>query len=46
MLSFGTDDLGMLVAPHAGAWIEMFLSMSFKQQVHIVAPHAGAWIEM
>ena len=34
-----------VVAPHAGAWIEMML----QQQSEIcfdVAPHAGAWIEI
>ena len=36
--------MGVLVAPHAGAWIETLYIL-----VHIVhlqvAPHAGAWIE-
>ena len=35
----------MAVAPHAGAWIEMY---SFVQENRgaLVAPHAGAWIEI
>src|SRR5690554_2112795 len=34
----------MVVAPHAGAWIETFC-YSFSIVTKIVAPHAGAWIE-
>ena len=33
-----------LVAPHAGAWIETFLSELLLRRLW-VAPHAGAWIE-
>ena len=33
------------VAPHAGAWIEIFMS-KLKPSVSHVAPHAGAWIEI
>ena len=32
------------VAPHAGAWIETSILVSFPAE-HQVAPHAGAWIE-
>jgi len=35
---------GVLVAPHAGAWIETF-SLCFSTRRCTVAPHAGAWIE-
>ena len=34
-----------MVAPHAGAWIEMIL-FPRKFVSDFVAPHAGAWIEM
>ena len=34
-----------MVAPHAGAWIEI-LKKSPRKSVNSVAPHAGAWIEM
>ena len=34
-----------IVAPHAGAWIEMF-RISQRQILTTVAPHAGAWIEI
>ncbi|MHB9293878.1 hypothetical protein Holit_02997 [Hollandina sp. SP2] len=34
----------MLVAPHAGAWIETEYKSSCKR-IDGVAPHAGAWIE-
>ena len=34
-----------LVAPHAGAWIEM-TSLATWCPCVLVAPHAGAWIEM
>ena len=33
------------VAPHAGAWIEIMLSIRLAMPSS-VAPHAGAWIEM
>ena len=33
------------VAPHAGAWIEIFLR-AVQVIMETVAPHAGAWIEM
>mgnify|MGYP006920757263 CR=1 FL=1 len=34
----------LIVAPHAGAWIETMLAIvPFKTSK--VAPHAGAWIE-
>ena len=34
-----------MVAPHAGAWIEMAIRNAMLNIV-IVAPHAGAWIEI
>ena len=34
-----------MVAPHAGAWIEIALSQNHLLVV-LVAPHAGAWIEI
>ena len=34
----------LLVAPHAGAWIETLVN-TFNFGYHRVAPHAGAWIE-
>ena len=34
-----------MVAPHAGAWIEIFCAGSVGTPLG-VAPHAGAWIEM
>ena len=34
-----------IVAPHAGAWIEIF-AVSIPLQMLKVAPHAGAWIEI
>ena len=34
----------MIVAPHAGAWIETGLK-SLLIYGQVVAPHAGAWIE-
>ena len=37
-------DLVILVAPHAGAWIETHILDSLVFYV-VVAPHAGAWIE-
>ena len=33
------------VAPHAGAWIEIFSQIP-RAQISRVAPHAGAWIEI
>ena len=35
-----------LVAPHAGAWIEIIIPDIIKKSSFIVAPHAGAWIEI
>ena len=32
------------VAPHAGAWVETVITLSFTTMVE-VAPHAGAWVE-
>jgi len=34
----------ILVAPHAGAWIETRKQSPFRKAI-LVAPHAGAWIE-
>ncbi len=34
-----------MVAPHAGAWIEIIVIRLIIQQKS-VAPHAGAWIEI
>ena len=34
-----------LVAPHVGAWIEIFNILNILVNVK-VAPHVGAWIEM
>ena len=34
-----------IVAPHAGAWIEMQY-MKLSERSRFVAPHAGAWIEI
>ena len=34
-----------VVAPHAGAWIEIDKELKENHQI-VVAPHAGAWIEM
>ena len=36
--------LGMIVAPHAGAWIETASDYMYHLNLY-VAPHAGAWIE-
>jgi len=36
--------LRVLVAPHAGAWIETIILDNVKSGI-LVAPHAGAWIE-
>ena len=33
-----------LVAPHAGAWVETWITRLIHI-IHIVAPHAGAWVE-
>ncbi len=33
------------VAPHTGAWIEIFSSV-LKDSFSLVAPHTGAWIEI
>ena len=35
----------VMVAPHAGAWIEMTWFFGLFNDM-IVAPHAGAWIEI
>ena len=35
----------LLVAPHAGAWIEIRLIFTVLL-ARLVAPHAGAWIEI
>ena len=41
----GTDDIdAIVVAPHAGAWIETNKSHC-NEFLKNVAPHAGAWIE-
>ena len=34
-----------IVAPYAGAWIEIVVILSFMR-FKIVAPYAGAWIEI
>ena len=34
----------ILVAPHAGAWIETASELKYTSELK-VAPHAGAWIE-
>ena len=34
-----------MVAPYAGAWIEIYYTYKFNQPV-VVAPYAGAWIEI
>ena len=36
---------GMMVAPFAGAWIEIS-SYPLSMKSSVVAPFAGAWIEM
>ena len=36
--------LDLIVAPHAGAWIETGLNVRELGEL-VVAPHAGAWIE-
>ena len=45
LISFVLLRKEVLVAPHAGAWIEMQL-IPFYLQLLLVAPHAGAWIEI
>ena len=39
------DPLHLLVAPSAGAWIEITTSL-ILMSARIVAPSAGAWIEI
>ena len=34
-----------MVAPHAGAWIEIQQTV-YRSKKKLVAPHAGAWIEI
>ena len=34
-----------MVAPHAGAWIETYITTQGNVRGGVVAPHAGAWIE-
>ncbi len=34
-----------LVAPHAGAWVEIELTLNEAVKI-LVAPHAGAWVEI
>ena len=36
---------GFIVAPHMGAWIEIFVNV-FDGAMGTVAPHMGAWIEI
>ena len=36
----------VVVAPHAGAWIEILSTLTSLSDRLIVAPHAGAWIEI
>ena len=40
-----TIDLGIDVAPHTGAWIEIVI-LQHTEMVPHVAPHTGAWIEI
>ena len=40
------DAHGVVVAPHAGAWIEMAGKPLTVWTLAEVAPHAGAWIEI
>ena len=35
----------LIVAPHAGAWIETYEQIVNALHAKGVAPHAGAWIE-
>ena len=37
---------GHVVAPHAGAWIEIYGRDELTVGAQGVAPHAGAWIEI
>ena len=37
---------GLVVAPYAGAWIEIVLAASIGAENTRVAPYAGAWIEI
>ena len=39
------DGLNVIVAPHAGAWIETS-EIGSSTSKSWVAPHAGAWIEI
>ena len=41
----GNGRMSELVAPFAGAWIEIFITGSWNK-VTDVAPFAGAWIEI
>ena len=41
----GLDKKGAVVAPLAGAWIEMAILVIYSR-IYEVAPLAGAWIEM
>ena len=36
----------VMVAPHAGAWIEIRRLAAEQRELDMVAPHAGAWIEI
>ena len=38
------DMMELIVAPHAGAWIETEYKIETPDGIY-VAPHAGAWIE-
>jgi len=42
---YGTVARMLYVAPHAGAWIEISITITADIYSH-VAPHAGAWIEI
>ena len=37
---------GHIVAPFAGAWIEIAIGLAARADGDHVAPFAGAWIEM
>jgi len=37
--------LGVFVAPHVGAWIEILVETRSNGLI-LVAPHVGAWIEI
>ena len=41
----GPKNLDVVVAPYAGAWIEI-LRLPILKNLRGVAPYAGAWIEM